>query len=91
MRVARINRVARSAGGIPSPANRIVSITNSAGDALFTIAGPHGLSGTPTLIVSGTSSGTYDGSRVVASTPTATTFTVAGAYTADASGGSWRG
>lgn len=71
---------------------RILTVTDDgASAALYTTAAPHGLSGTYTVGVSGTSGGgLYDNTGIVTeSQPSATTFVTGQPYLADAAGGTY--
>jgi hypothetical protein len=84
----------RSIDGSSTPlSNMIVSITDaggaSAGQCLITTVGPHGLGGTPPIIVSNNSIGDYNVEHSVQEFPSTTTMITDQAYTTDGTGGTW--
>lgn len=74
-----------------NPAHTILSITDDgSGNMLVTTAGPHGLTGSEPITITGTSRAIYNnGGHVCDSAPTATTWLEFGTFVGNSSGGTW--
>lgn len=90
-RVRRISHVAGNRPLGPDAAHTILTIEYDVGEdsPLVTTAGPHGLVGSESITISGTSGGLYDGAHTVETVPSATTFTIDGLDAGSSTGGQW--
>lgn len=66
---------------------QIRTITNSAGNTLLTMAGTHGVTGTPSIVVKRNSVSGYNTTHTVTSVPSTTTIKTNQSYTSDGVGG----
>lgn len=79
-------------GAALGPGNRIVSVTDDGGIALFTTAAPHGLAGDEVIVLFATTGGLYDATVDMAANGaviTPTSFYASFGYMGDATG-FWR-
>lgn len=67
----------------------IISITNSAGNALITTASAHGLSGGESVEITGNSVAGYNVRHTGVAVVSATTFKTDESYTSTGTGGTW--
>jgi hypothetical protein len=71
----------------------ILTITNGVGPddgfMYVTTAAPHGLTGSETVVISGSSVAFYNGTHLVVAAISATVFRTDTGYASDATGGTW--
>lgn len=73
----------------PAAASILTITDDGGGNCLITTAAPHGLEGTPPIIVSGNSVEDYNVEHNVESIPSATTLATSVVYSSDGTGGTW--
>lgn len=67
----------------------ILTSQNNGGSIQFTTAAPHGITGTPSVTVSGHSENFYNTNQAVTSVDSETTFTTEIFHIGDGTGGRW--